>query len=410
MVLFAMLCRVSDGLMLSESMDMTDPKIEAYRSQARLIFGKLTRVSEKSVTFDTGEYYFASYPKKLAFFFLEELQKEFDTSYGPEIALAKRPYQFVKFESFITKTKKLYKDTKSQNNLTKVSYQLRNVQNIMNKNIQDIVSRGEKLDDISQKAELLLAESAKYEKQTLQLNAQLFIKKYGPILIFTYIGKEFTLRLLISKALGYAIVFGALILKVPQILKIVANKSAESISISSVLLETIGFTISTLVGLILKYPFSTYGESIFILIQNIIVLLLVLKYSGKKTSTILIGSLVYCLCTGTVVKFFGDEKSLLFLQALNIPLFIISKIPQISTIYKAKSVGQLSFFTCILNFGGSLSRVFTCLTELNDPVIVVNYLIGTTLNAIIVAQFLMYWNNKAPARRIVQSKTSKKNQ
>lgn len=38
-----------------------------------------------------------SYPKKLAFTFLEELQKEFDTSYSSEVAAAKRPYAFIKF-------------------------------------------------------------------------------------------------------------------------------------------------------------------------------------------------------------------------------------------------------------------------------------------------------------------------
>jgi vesicle transport protein SEC22 len=38
-----------------------------------------------------------SYPKKLAYSYLEELSKEFDQCYGSEVASAQRPYQFIKF-------------------------------------------------------------------------------------------------------------------------------------------------------------------------------------------------------------------------------------------------------------------------------------------------------------------------
>lgn len=38
-----------------------------------------------------------SYPKVLAFQYLEELQKEFNASYGTEVGSVARPYAFVKF-------------------------------------------------------------------------------------------------------------------------------------------------------------------------------------------------------------------------------------------------------------------------------------------------------------------------
>ena len=38
-----------------------------------------------------------SYPKKLAYQYLEELQREFFSLYGREIEQAKRPYAFIKF-------------------------------------------------------------------------------------------------------------------------------------------------------------------------------------------------------------------------------------------------------------------------------------------------------------------------
>ena len=38
-----------------------------------------------------------AYPKKLAFSFLEELQKEFWNEFGNEVGTAARPYAFIKF-------------------------------------------------------------------------------------------------------------------------------------------------------------------------------------------------------------------------------------------------------------------------------------------------------------------------
>jgi vesicle transport protein SEC22 len=95
-----------------------------------------------------------SYPKKLAFTYLEELQKEFHEKYGQEVGTVARPYAFVKFDSFIQKTKRQYKDARAQRNLQKLNDDLHDVTRIMTKNIQDVLGRGETLD---RKPELLYA-------------------------------------------------------------------------------------------------------------------------------------------------------------------------------------------------------------------------------------------------------------
>lgn len=87
-----------------------------------------------------------SYPKKLAFTYLEELQKEFNEKYGQEVGTVARPYAFVKFDSFIQKTKRQYKDARAQRNLQKLNEDLHDVTRIMTKNIQDVLGRGETLD------------------------------------------------------------------------------------------------------------------------------------------------------------------------------------------------------------------------------------------------------------------------
>lgn len=87
-----------------------------------------------------------AYPKRLAFDYLDELRKEFFQSYGPQIETASRPYEFIRFDTFIQKTKKVYNDSKTQRNLQKLNSELKDVHSIMTKNINDVISRGERLE------------------------------------------------------------------------------------------------------------------------------------------------------------------------------------------------------------------------------------------------------------------------
>jgi vesicle transport protein SEC22 len=87
-----------------------------------------------------------AYPKRLAFDYLEELRREFLQLYGVNVEKASRPYEFIRFDTFIQKTKKLYVDSKTQRNLDKLNVELRDVQNIMTRNINEVISRGERLE------------------------------------------------------------------------------------------------------------------------------------------------------------------------------------------------------------------------------------------------------------------------
>ena len=90
-----------------------------------------------------------AYPKRLAFDYLDELRKEFFQIYGAQIVSATRPYEFIKFDTFIQKTKRVYNDSKTQRNLKKLNSELKDVHSIMTKNINEVISRGERLESES---------------------------------------------------------------------------------------------------------------------------------------------------------------------------------------------------------------------------------------------------------------------
>ena len=119
-----------------------------------------------------------AYPKKLAFQYLDELSKEFNSLYGPQIDQVTRPYAFIKFDTFIQKTKKLYMDTRTQRNIERLNADIAEVHSIMTRNIQDVLDQGERLD---RKWLILLNYSLFRALQNVHLNLEKKKKKVsGP--------------------------------------------------------------------------------------------------------------------------------------------------------------------------------------------------------------------------------------
>lgn len=202
--------------------------------------------------------------------------------------------------------------------------------------------------------------------------------------------------LAISRGLGMGIVGMSSIVKIPQILKLVASKSAEGLSFVSFALETLGYIISLAYGFRMNFPFTTFGETALIGIQNIVVCMLILTYSGKKGAAgaflaFMLG-LVYLLTDPTKTGLI-TEQNMVLLQGLTIPLSLFSKIPQVMANFKNKSTGQLSVFSVVNYLAGSLARVFTTIQEVNDPLILASFIGATILNAILALQVVAYWKN-----------------
>lgn len=78
------------------------------------------------------------------------------------------------------------------------------------------------------------------------------------------------------------------------------------------------------------------------------------------------------------------------LMQANMLIFTASRVPQIVQSYRNKSTGQLDLFMILLQTGGSLSRVFTTLQEVDDVVYLSGFILGAALNLTMLAQLLYY--------------------
>lgn len=195
----------------------------------------------------------------------------------------------------------------------------------------------------------------------------------------------------VSKGLGLGIVLGGSIVKVPQIMTIVSHGSAQGLSLLSYLIETLSYTITLAYNIRQDNPFSTFGEILFITLQNMIIASLILSYSKQALLVLpllaLFGAVFYGLQQPDMIS----ASAMASLYAATIPLSLASKVPQIWTNFKNKSTGQLSVFTVMNYFLGSAARVFTTYAELDDPLMLLGTLLATGLNLLLVLQVFLYW-------------------
>ena len=93
-------------------------------------------------------------------------------------------------------------------------------------------------------------------------------------------------KMLLSKMLGYAILVGSLLVKLPQIVKIKWNKSGVGVSIVAESIMLAAIFGSMAYGYTSEFPLSAYGDSYFLFIQTILVILLVLYYQRNYFAAI----------------------------------------------------------------------------------------------------------------------------
>ncbi|CAM6110309.1 unnamed protein product [Calypogeia fissa] len=203
---------------------------------------------------------------------------------------------------------------------------------------------------------------------------------------------------LLSKILGYAIIAGASVVKLPQIILILKNKSIKGLSVSSFELEVVGFTIALAYCIWKQLPFSAYGELVFLLLQGIVIVFLIYYYSPKLGPLTWLKTAAYCAITPQLLA--GNINDSLFetLYASQHAVMIFARVPQITQNYKAKNTGQLSFLTNFVSFGGGAVRLLTLLQEGAPRLMLLGSCLGFITNGIIVSQIVYYSTNGSPKK------------
>lgn len=208
------------------------------------------------------------------------------------------------------------------------------------------------------------------------------------------------LKMAFSKGLSMGIITGAMIVKVPQILRVLLSRSTEGLSFLSYVLETLAASIAFAYNFRARNPFTTYGETLFMTLQNLVLLLLMGLYRRQTMRLVMLFSLYSVMMSSLLIPNYVTDATLLSLQAMTIPLVMISRLPQIWTIWRHRNIGQLSGLTVFLIWAGSLARVYTCIQETpKDRVLLMGFFLAAMLNTVLLAQVAYYWRKITPIHK-----------
>ena len=136
-----------------------------------------------------------SYPKKLAFVYLEEVRRMFWEHVAKEnpgqdqakiIAATDRPYAFIKFDRDLRNLRRDFSDPNSRKNMQRLQENLNEIQNIMRKNIDDLMQRGTALDDIKTQSAKLHEDSKSLAWGAKKLNYMAMLRRYGPFALMGF--------------------------------------------------------------------------------------------------------------------------------------------------------------------------------------------------------------------------------
>ncbi|XP_022738553.1 25.3 kDa vesicle transport protein-like [Durio zibethinus] len=162
MVKLTMVGRVNDGLPLAQGArhlnKENDNFSSNYKQQAEFILKEISRgalpPSNMTIRVDHHSFNYlvvngiwfitlcdSSYPRKLAFHYLQDLQKEFDKFDRSLIEKITTPYSFIRFDSIIANIRKQYIDTRTQTNLSKLNANRCQELDIITENMSDIIER-----------------------------------------------------------------------------------------------------------------------------------------------------------------------------------------------------------------------------------------------------------------------------
>ncbi|XP_073530255.1 solute carrier family 66 member 3 isoform X1 [Phyllobates terribilis] len=177
-----------------------------------------------------------------------------------------------------------------------------------------------------------------------------------------------------------------MVLKFPQILAVMAAKSAEGLSLSSLLLEVTGFLVFLRYQMYYDYPMETYLEYPILIAQDVVLLLFILYYSGSMRSALSYSGMFFGLWNILVLK-----KWIIDI-ALNLCTLISasSKFLQLQHLWRTQDSGQASALTWAMATYTCANRIFTTLMSTGDIAVLVRFIVLLILNCWVVFVILKY--------------------
>ncbi|VDK66582.1 unnamed protein product, partial [Onchocerca ochengi] len=135
---------------------------------------------------------------------------------------------------------------------------------------------------------------------------------------------EECISMVMSRLLGLGITLGSVLIFIPQILKIQFAQSGEGISLSSQLLGLFACFVITSYSYAKGYVFSQWGDSFFVTIQMIIIIIQILWFSSRQAHAAVFLAFCWTISCAVMGEYISVDM-LALVQAITIPVVIVAK-------------------------------------------------------------------------------------
>uniref|UniRef100_A0A8C7LWY1 Mannose-P-dolichol utilization defect 1b n=1 Tax=Oncorhynchus mykiss TaxID=8022 RepID=A0A8C7LWY1_ONCMY len=207
------------------------------------------------------------------------------------------------------------------------------------------------------------------------------------------------LKIVLSKGLGIGIILGSVMVKLPQILKLMGAKSAEGLSFNSVLLELLAITGTMTYSIANSFPFRYLPgvPHLFLMLQTVAIGFLIMHYGGNTVKGVLFLG-VYFGLVALLLSPFTPMSVVMAMQASNMPAIIIGRVQECTLKRKGCRLG-LSLCDPVLIQLKLFFLVSLCKQETGDSLMALTYVISSSCNGLIAAQLLYYWNSSSTLKK-----------
>ncbi|KAL3373692.1 hypothetical protein AABB24_005598 [Solanum stoloniferum] len=199
MVKVTIIGRVSDGMPLAQGPRLHEENndvLTTYKKQAEFILKEISLQalpsSKMTILVDHHSFNYmvangicylmlceSSYPRKLAFHYLQDLQQEFERLDSSLVDRITKPYTFIKLDNIIGNIRKQYVDTRTQANLSKLNAHRQKELDIATEELSLITERRRRVEMMERMMEAHISTSPVWESKRLEIIAL----KWTPITI-----------------------------------------------------------------------------------------------------------------------------------------------------------------------------------------------------------------------------------
>ncbi|XP_056267319.1 mannose-P-dolichol utilization defect 1 protein-like [Pseudoliparis swirei] len=193
------------------------------------------------------------------------------------------------------------------------------------------------------------------------------------------------LKLISTRIFGFWILLDALLAPTAQLLTILWRRSAEGLSLTSVLLQLYAFSCPVVYAAANNFPFFAWGDRLFILAQTAATVFLILHYRSHTLRGMLVlwayGGVIFLLVS------YAAAAVASVMQASSLTALIASKVLQVRTNHCNGHTGQLATLSVFLSCTGSLG-IFVSLQETESLFTTLSHALSAGLSFVLLVQVL----------------------